>query len=99
MMSYWVTIVLTLSSSTAIARNPLTGMSNSVGSVTVPINLTSALTGARHGRRSRIQEAAEHSREYPDLGAGASAATLAHSQHRLAVLGEDCDTPRAPRGH
>jgi replicative DNA helicase len=37
---------------------------------------------------SRIQEAAEHSREYPDLGAGALAATLAHTQQRLQVLGE-----------
>jgi replicative DNA helicase len=37
---------------------------------------------------SRIQEAAEHSREHPDLGAGALAATLAHTQQRLAVLGE-----------
>jgi hypothetical protein len=37
---------------------------------------------------SRIQEAAEHSREYPDLGAGALAATLAHTQQRLAMLGE-----------
>jgi replicative DNA helicase len=37
---------------------------------------------------SRIQEAAEHSREYPDLGASALAATLAHTQQRLQVLGE-----------
>ncbi len=37
---------------------------------------------------SRIQEAAEHSREYPDLGAGALAAALAHTQQRLQVLGE-----------
>ncbi|MGH7743677.1 MAG: DnaB-like helicase N-terminal domain-containing protein, partial [Candidatus Dormibacteria bacterium] len=37
---------------------------------------------------SRIQEAAEHSREYPDLGAGALSAALAHTQQRLQVLGE-----------
>jgi replicative DNA helicase len=37
---------------------------------------------------SRIREAAEHSREYPDLGASALAATLAHTQQRLQVLGE-----------
>jgi replicative DNA helicase len=37
---------------------------------------------------SRIQEAAEHSREYPDLGSGALAAALAHTQQRLQVLGE-----------
>ena len=37
---------------------------------------------------SRIHEAAEHSREYPDLGPGALATTLAHTQQRLQVLSE-----------
>jgi replicative DNA helicase len=37
---------------------------------------------------SRIQEAAEHSRERPDLGAGAIEAALAQTQQRLADLGE-----------
>ncbi|MGH3869782.1 MAG: DnaB-like helicase N-terminal domain-containing protein [Pseudonocardiaceae bacterium] len=37
---------------------------------------------------SRIQEATEHSREYPDLGSGAIQATLAATQRRLADLAE-----------
>jgi replicative DNA helicase len=48
---------------------------------------------------SRIQEAAEHSREYPDLGAGALAATLAHTQQRLQVLGERLRHAQGHRGH
>jgi replicative DNA helicase len=37
---------------------------------------------------SRIQQAVEHSREYPDLGASALVATLAQTQQRLAMLGD-----------
>ncbi|MGH3826256.1 MAG: DnaB-like helicase N-terminal domain-containing protein [Pseudonocardiaceae bacterium] len=37
---------------------------------------------------SRIQEATEHSREYPDLGSGAIQATLAATQRRLTDLAE-----------
>lgn len=37
---------------------------------------------------SRIQEAAEHSRENPRLGAGDITATLAQTQQRLAALGQ-----------